>query len=68
MAVALDTALARLEVDERQLLELKYLHGADVRSLAERLCTTPKAIESRLTRARAELRRLLLQALQSDET
>ena len=64
---ALDTAIAQLEPAERALLEEKYLAGADVRSLAAKLAVTPKAIESRLTRARAELRRHLVAALSRHE-
>lgn len=56
---ALDQALAQLGAKERSLLEEKYFSGADVRSLAAQLDVTPKALESRLTRARAELRRRL---------
>jgi RNA polymerase sigma factor (sigma-70 family) len=63
----LDAALARLEADDRALLESKYFSGLDVRTLAEQLAITPKAVESRLTRARAALRRELLSALQRHE-
>ena len=64
---ALDTALTQLEPGERELLEEKYFSGADVRSLATKLALTPKAVESRLTRARAELRRHLAAALAHHE-
>jgi RNA polymerase sigma-70 factor, ECF subfamily len=57
--IALDSALARLAPDERALLEAKYFSGTDVRTLAAKLNVSPKAVESRLTRARAELRRQL---------
>ena len=63
----LDAALARLDPTERALLESKYLSDLQVRTLAEQLAVTPKAIESRLTRARESLRRELLAALQRDE-
>jgi RNA polymerase sigma factor (sigma-70 family) len=63
LASALDTALAQLDAADRSLLERKYFSGAEVRTLAEHLAITPKAAESRLTRARAELRRLLIAAL-----
>jgi len=56
---ALDLALAQLAPADRALLEEKYFSDADVRSLAAKLGVTPKAVESRLTRARAELRREL---------
>lgn len=65
--VALDAALAQLAPEERALLEEKYFAGADVRSLAARADVTAKALESRLTRARAELRRHLTALLARHE-
>ena len=59
LQAALETALASLAPEERALLEAKYLSGSDVRTLAEKLGISIKAAESRLTRARAELRRQL---------
>lgn len=64
---ALDTALTQLDAVDRTLLEDKYFAGADVRGLAAKLAITPKAVESRLTRARAELRRHLTIALSRHE-
>ena len=64
---ALETALAQLESTDRALLEQKYFSGHDVRSLAAQLEITPKAVESRLTRARAKLRHLLVATLKSHE-
>lgn len=64
---ALDHALAQLAERDRALLEQKYFHGDDVRTLATRLDLSPKAVESRLTRARAELRRLLVASLKRHE-
>jgi len=64
---ALDQALAQLSAEERSLLQEKYLAGMDIRSLAIRLDITPKALESRLTRARAELRRQLAAILSRHE-
>ena len=64
---ALEDALASLDLDDRALLEAKYMAGADVRSLAEQLGISQKAAESRLTRARAELRRRLLELLSRHE-
>lgn len=63
----LDAALARLDAADRSLLEAKYFSGQEVRALAEQLVITPKAVESRLTRAREALRRELLVALQRHE-
>lgn len=67
LTAALDQALAQLAPAERALLEQKYFSGLDVRTLAERLDVSPKAVESRLTRARTELRRLLIAALKHHE-
>jgi RNA polymerase sigma factor (sigma-70 family) len=63
----LDAALARLDSADRTLLESKYFSGHDMRTLAEKLGITPKAVESKLTRAREALRRELRAALQRHE-
>jgi RNA polymerase sigma-70 factor (ECF subfamily) len=63
----LDSALRRLEATDQALLEAKYFSGLDVRTIAYNLSLSPKAVESRLTRARAALRRELLASLQSHE-
>lgn len=63
LQAALESALATLSEADRSLLEAKYFSGLSVRAIAERLELTPKAVESRLTRARAELRQTLLNAL-----
>lgn len=60
---ALDGALPRLSGDDRALLEAKYFRARSLRELAQELAVSEKAVESRLTRARAELRRHLLSAL-----
>lgn len=67
LSAALETALTQLTAADRALLEEKYLAGVDVRTLAMRLELSPKAVESRLTRARAELRRLIIAALPAHE-
>ena len=64
---ALDRALARLSAPERHLLTEKYLRGRDVRSLAQALDLTPKALESRLGRARAVLREIVLEELSHEQ-
>lgn len=64
---ALDRALTQIDPDDRALLEAKYFRGIAVRSLASELAVSEKAVESRLTRARAELRRQLLTALTQHE-
>lgn len=63
----LDVALLELDAEDRALLEAKYFSGHDVRTLAEKLMISPKAAESRLTRARAELRRRLVVTLSRHE-
>lgn len=67
LQAALDRALATLELADRELLTAKYLSGLSVRALAEKLSASPKAIESRLTRARAELRKHLHACLADHE-
>jgi RNA polymerase sigma-70 factor, ECF subfamily len=63
LLATLDMALATLDPDDRALLEAKYFSGTDVRTIAAQLAISPKATESRLTRARAQLRERLLAAL-----
>jgi len=67
LQTSLDRALAVLDPANRDLLSAKYMAGTSVRTLAERLGASPKAIESRLTRARVELRRHLLVILAQHE-
>lgn len=64
---ALDSALGDIDDASRALLEAKYFSGASVRSLAGKLSLSEKAVESRLTRARTELRQRLLAALSRHE-
>lgn len=59
----LDRAMAGLPDADRTLLEAKYFESASVRDLAAAAGVTEKAIESRLTRARARLRDLLLESV-----
>lgn len=67
LQASLDRAIAALDPADRELLSEKYLSGLSVRALAEKLAVSPKAVESRLTRARAELRRQLLALLAQHE-
>lgn len=62
--VALDDSLAALAPEQRALLEAKYFQRESVQGIADRLGLSAKAVESRLTRARAELRERLSLALQ----
>jgi RNA polymerase sigma factor (sigma-70 family) len=67
LQAALESALAALDVEDRSLIEAKYFSGASVRAIAGQRALSAKAVESRLTRARAELRRHLLTALARHE-
>lgn len=49
-------AVARLPPREAEILLLKHVEGWSYREIAARLGTTPKAVETRLARARARLR------------
>ena len=64
---ALDQALRMLDPADRALLENKYLAGHSVRAIAERMELSTKAVESRLTRARAELRHILGKIIERHE-
>ena len=55
--------LGELEPDARSLVEGKYLRRASVRELAAESGLTEKAVESRLLRARRELREKVLTKL-----
>ena len=63
----LDAALLSMEPEERQLVEWFYFDGLSHKEIAERLDATPKAVSSRLERARVKLRPLLTRIL-SHET
>jgi RNA polymerase sigma-70 factor (ECF subfamily) len=55
----LDAALLAMEADERQLIEWFYFDGLSHKEIAGKLSATPKAVSSRLERARSRLRGLL---------
>ena len=63
----LDAGLLAIEAQDRQLIEWYYFDGLSHKEIAERLSATPKAVSSRLERARSKLRLLLAQKL-SHET
>jgi RNA polymerase sigma-70 factor (ECF subfamily) len=56
---SIDTALLALGPDDRQVVEWFYFDGASHKEIAARMDTTPKAVSSRLERARVKLRELL---------
>ena len=64
---SLDAALLRMEPGDRELIEWFYFDGLSHKEIAERTGATPKAVSSRLERARAKLRSLLTNTL-SHET
>jgi len=57
----LDTALLSLEPADRQVVEWFYFDGLSHKEIATRLGATPKAVSSRLERARVKLRSFLLE-------
>jgi RNA polymerase sigma-70 factor (ECF subfamily) len=59
--------LNELSVEERHLVEGKYLAGESVRELSARSGLTEKAVEARLSRLRQHLRERLLAKLQNYE-
>lgn len=62
----LRASLELTDPNDRALLERKYLDGASVDELAGELALSPKAVESRLTRARTRLREKLLEVLRHE--
>jgi RNA polymerase sigma-70 factor, ECF subfamily len=60
---ALRHGLARLDDAEAALLDAFHFDGSSTRELAERYRTSERAIEGRLHRARAKLRRILHRSL-----
>ena len=60
---SLDAALVELEPEERQLIEQFYFDRLSHQEIAGQLGVTPKAISSRLERAREKLRRLVARNL-----
>ncbi|MFA6243342.1 MAG: sigma-70 family RNA polymerase sigma factor, partial [Candidatus Hydrogenedentales bacterium] len=55
----LDAALARIEPDQRMLLELFYVESFSIREIGEITGSPVGSVKSRLYRARQELRRLM---------
>jgi len=63
----LDAALLSLDLEERQIIERFYFDRLSHKEIAEQLNISPKAVSSRLERARARLRLLIAKNL-SHET
>jgi RNA polymerase sigma-70 factor (ECF subfamily) len=64
----LEDGLENLESVERGLVQGKYLRGASIRQLALEFHLTEKAVESRLLRARRQLREHLLRQLKNEKS
>jgi RNA polymerase sigma-70 factor (ECF subfamily) len=62
----LSAAMDALNVVDRALVDGKYFRGLDVRALAHEFALTEKAVESRLTRARRELREEITKRLRNE--
>ena len=60
---SLDAALLALDVEERRVIEWFYFDELSCKEIAERLSATPKAVSSRLERARTKLRLSLARRL-----
>ncbi len=59
----LDAALASLDLEERQIIERFYFDRLSQKEIAEQLNITPKAVSSRLERARTGLRSFIARNL-----
>lgn len=66
-AMAVRDALGKLEVKQRQVLELKYIEDLPARQIAGRMSMTEKAVHSLLYRARVSLRDKLKSISPSDK-
>lgn len=62
----LDGALLELEAEDRQAVEWFYFDGLSHKEIAERQGATPKAVSSRLERAREKLRLFLNRRLRHE--
>jgi RNA polymerase sigma-70 factor (ECF subfamily) len=67
LRVLLESKLTALPVDERQLVEQKYILRRSVREIANGRQTTEKAVESRLSRVRQKLKDAVLAELKNEQ-
>src|SRR5438552_8252344 len=63
----LETKLAAMPPEERELVKAKYFDRRSMRVIAQALGTSEKAIESRLVRLRRKLKVALLDGLKNEE-
>lgn len=66
LLAALDSGLATLPQDDRDLVERKYLARQSVRDIAAALQASEKAVESRLVRIRRKLKEAVLRSLEHE--
>jgi RNA polymerase sigma-70 factor, ECF subfamily len=66
LLAALESGMATLPPDERDLVERKYLARLSVREIAAGLQTSEKAVESRLVRIRRKLKEAVLLSLKHE--
>ena len=64
--VALPEQMQLLNPEDRRILEKKYFDRSSVKDIAAELNLSEKAVESRLTRARAKLKQQLLERLRHE--
>ena len=62
----LETNLAEMPSEDRELVEAKYFESQSVREISQGLGTSEKAVESRLVRIRRKLKAALLEGLRSE--
>ena len=68
LLTALENSVHNLSLEERELVERKYLHRESVRDIAASLQISEKAVESRLTRVRSRLKTETLNTLKNEPT
>ena len=66
LVAILDKQLLSLPLEERTLIERKYIEGMAVAAIAQSLDMSDKAVESWLSRIRGKLRRAALEELKRD--
>jgi RNA polymerase sigma-70 factor (ECF subfamily) len=63
---ALDSAMDKLDPDTRRVVEMFYHDGLSHQEIGERTGASPKAISSRIERAREKLRELISEELKNE--
>jgi RNA polymerase sigma-70 factor (ECF subfamily) len=65
LLAALESALARLSVEERTLIEGRYFNGESLVQMGERCGLSERAVEGRLARLRQRLREMIAEELKN---